>query len=377
MKRICLIGITALLTVSAHGQHPGLSAIDSNPGLSRTSPVTNPPEATIQAPTTNAIPLTAGGSGAPSNAITITTEGASYSAVPQARPGAARLVVDGLHEAADTTLGVVDATVEGGKLLGVESDEVLDQFVENAGEVVDSAGHVLGAYDAYREEGAEGMLMYGIQEGGEHVLDSVAERLAGPAAPAWRLGRFTGDLIKENVRINGQTIESHVTGFYFNLLEGRAVDRAFELNTSDGAIELHRQRMRRAGIFSGVQNANEQAAANRAAIAAQGSGTSDNAAFMNDMMLTIMPAVISASQQPTIRPPFAAPQPVQNPFSVPAGSAPGGRSLPLVSPPLGSTFGSPSSQTQTERVCRKRPACYSATPRPGGNAECQVCLDPS
>lgn len=309
MKRIFLIGATGLLTVSAYGQHPGISAINAHPDFSRTPQVTNLPETAIQAPA-NAIPLTAGNATEASSAITITTEGASFAAVPPAKPGVARVVVDGLHEAADTALGVAGEAIEGGKLLGGEADKAVEQFVENAGDVVDSAGHVLGAYDAYREEGAEGMLMYGIQEGGEHVLDSVAERLAGPAAPAWRLGRFAGDVIKENVKINGQTIESHVTGLYYNLLEGRAADRAFELNTSDGAIELHRQRMRRAGIFTGVQNANEQAAANRAAMAAQSSAANDNAAFMNEMVLTIMPAVITASQQRSIQPPLAAPQAV-------------------------------------------------------------------
>ena len=232
---------------------------------------------------------------------------AQTNAVPPAKPPAGRVVVDGLHQAAETTLGTADMAIEAGKALGGEIDKAAEQFVDEAGKATEAAGHVIGAYDAYRDQGAEGMVVYGAQELGERALDTVAERLAGPAAPAWRFGRAIGDAIKENVKIKGQTIESHVTNLYFNNLHGRRANEEFERNTSDDAIERQRQKMHRAGIFASVQNANEQAAANRAAVA-QASAASDNAAFMNEMMLTIMPVATAASHQRTIQPPLPAPQ---------------------------------------------------------------------
>ena len=326
---------------------------------------------------------------------------AQTNAVPPVRPSTPEVIVEGLAGAAEKTRDVSEIAIDTGKALGGTIDPGAERFIGKVGEYGEAAGHVVGAYGAYREGGAEGMAVYGAQELLEKGGEAAGEAAAGAYA-TWRAGRvlsgssagalglsFTlgtmaGDAIKENVKINGMTVESHVTNLYFDNLHGRWANQKFEQITSGDSIEQHRQKMRRAGIFGGVQNANEQAAANRAAIAAQSSAAADNAALMNEMMLTIMPAAIAASRQRALQSPRIAP-------SSDAGTCPEARvdgrcvsfreagytpptptSGSRISAPLGSTFGTHRDSSSDARRCTG-PGCYERSTELGPGCRDGMC----
>ena len=294
-------------------------------------------------------------------------------------------------------------------------DKAGRNFVENVDRVRFGVQHGAGLTAAYREGGAEGMAVY-IGQGFLDKGGEMAGEMASGAYTGWRagsalaggpaaavagsfwLGTTIGDVIKNTVHWNGQSLETHVTNFYFNNLHGRIADQQFNEITSDAAIEEHRQKLRqqRAAQFSRMQSNNQQAAANRAAMAAQQS-TNDNAAAMNDLMLQLLPAAIAASQRPPVRAPYAAPGASPLPQleyrtrcygdgrklgsnevgpshcwqePVYPGTSPAGRSAPMQTVPLGSTFGSQPATTTAARDCQPRERQPNVCV---GNAECRPC----
>jgi hypothetical protein len=241
------------------------------------------------------------------------------------------------------------------------------------------------------------MAIYGTQElldrGGEAVGEAATgvytvwragKILTGSAGGAVGLsfaaGGMLGDWIKENVTIEGKTVEDHVTDFWFNYTYGIWADNQLERNTSDEAFERQRQKLRQQQ-FSSMRSANEQAAANRAAMAGQQS-PHDDAAAMNEIMLQLLPAAIAVSQQRPVQPPLPAQStgasaiPEQPrcssdgrrvgtnewgptycwPTTTGAVSVPTGRAVGD-SPTLGSTFGSATQPPVNPPKSGTRPAC--------------------
>jgi hypothetical protein len=190
--------------------------------------------------------------------------------------------------------------------------------------------HTLGAVGAYRQDGAEGMLVYGVEglldEGQSafgrsaasayHVFRTgraITSTGTGVAGLAFTVGTMFGDRINE-WEFGGKKVEDHVTDFYFNNTYGRIVDQRFSDITSDDAIERHRQKLReqRAAQFQTLSRTNEAATASRAPASAYQPPSSDQGRLASDMMLILTPALISARQAqqqsaPAPQVPFAQP----------------------------------------------------------------------
>lgn len=351
MKRLHLLAICALLAAPAHGQYavpqpdPSVdwsrgqytppSSTSTIPILQTIpdAPVTKPPAATIQAaPTFSAVP----------------PPGEPLSGMGH-RVGILRSI--GEHGTnAGTALGEI----------GASPARTMDRVGAGAGIVQ----HTLGAAGAYRQGGAEGMQIYlgdavldeaksGLGEGAAALYYSyktgrtITTAASGAAGLAFTTGTFIGDWIKtqKHWMYDGKTLETHVTNLWYHNLQGREDQRRYDEITSDEAIERHRQMLRQQR-FSSINSANEQAAANRAALAAQSSAAADNAAFMNEFMLTIMPAAIAASRQRSIQPPPASPSPARDiphddGIKILPACGTVGIGIPCMpqSPALGSTFG--------------------------------------
>ena len=310
----------------------------------------------------NAVPRVPSSGGTPAPAS---------NAVPMTPGQAATTLIEGASQVQERARDAVNAGIDIRELQGGKVDPRLGRFMGKANIVGDLAGTVVEGQEIYREYGSEGMEVFRWVRSSELAMDTAVDLFAPEVAPAWHLSRRAGEIIRQiPLPWVGRTIEDMVTDLYFDNLHGRKVNEAFERNTSDEAIERHRQKLRRER-FETMSRSNEQAAANRATISAQ-QAESENAAAMSQMMLNLLPAAIAASQPP-IRPPLAAPPTVASPLPelqyrqrctsdgrrlgtgemspthcwqepVYPGSAPPAQPR-IELPSLGSTFGSPPTQT--------------------------------
>lgn len=298
---------------------------------------------------------------------------AQTNAVPPAIPSNISVIGEGLYQSAQTTRSVTNIAIEGGKMLGGELDAATGKLVDRANDVGDSTKHLVEAYKLYRADDGEGMLVYGTAKLTERLMDHAVEAAIGPElVPAWRFGRGIGEIIRE-IPINGVTIESRVTDFYFNHLDGRRADEEFARITSEQSIEQHRQKLHaeRMQRFSAMNAANEQAAAASRTNAAADASAANDAAVASSMMSLMLPAMSAAAtaSRPSYSPVVPAPPAAAYPSQPDAAAT---RHTQYYSaPPVGGTFGSPPSEPR-----RTTQSCPPRNQLPNfcrGNAECGGC----
>src|SRR5688572_17821110 len=108
--------------------------------------------------------------------------------VPPSKPPIPVFIVDGLATGAQTTGEVGSMAVDAGKALGGTIDKSAEQFLGNVGKVGDAAGTGVRAYEAFRKEGTEGMMVFGAQEALDRGGEAAGDAAAG-AYTAWRAGK--------------------------------------------------------------------------------------------------------------------------------------------------------------------------------------------
>jgi hypothetical protein len=225
------------------------------------------------------------------------TSAPASSSVPQTPSDAAGTLIQGANQTQERARDAVNAGTDIREVLGKKPDARLKGFMEKANNWGDAVGAVVDGAEIYREYGMEGMKVFGAVEGSQFVVDKAVDMFGGPLAPAWRLGRQAGELVRQ-IPWNGQTIEDRVTDLWFNNIHGARADEEFERNTSGEAIERHRQKLReqRASQFQTLSRTNEAAAASRTPDSTYEAPSSDQGRFASDMMLMLTPAMISARQ---------------------------------------------------------------------------------
>jgi hypothetical protein len=226
------------------------------------------------------------------------------SAVPQSPSDAAGALIQGANQVQERARDAVNAGMDARTVLGKKPDARLRGFMDKADKWGDGVGTVVDGAEIYREYGMDGMRVFGVVEGTQFLVDKSVDIYAPQLAPAWRLGRQGGELIRQ-IKIGDQSIQGHVTDLWFNSLHGRWANEEFERNTSDEAIEQHRQKLRaqRAAQFLTLSRSNEQAAENRAAAAAQQASQSNDAAAANEMMLMLTNITAQQYRPPQVQAP--------------------------------------------------------------------------
>ena len=306
---------------------------------------------------------------------------AGSNAVPMTAGQAAITLIEGVNEVQEKTRDAVNAGMDIRRVQGIKVDPRLSRIMDKVDLVGDAAGTIVEGAQIYREYGSEGMEVFTWVRGTELAVDNAINVFAPSVAPAWRLSRQAGEVIRAIPSPwTGRTLQDVVTDIYFDNLYGRKVDEAFERNTSDEAIEQHRQKLRQQR-FENMSVGNSQAAANRAAsIAEQPSGSIDPA-LVNGMMLMLLPSAVAASQQRPAQPTLPAQVPGASAIPEQPRCTSDGRRVgtnewgptycwpttsgagmptaraPVDLPALGSTFGSVPQPPVSPPKSGTRPAC--------------------
>lgn len=335
MKYLYMLSISALLTCPAHGQYAAPAPTNSVPvqGHYFPPPLTDtiaaidaiPPTVPSQPPAavigpTNAIPRTSTGTGPEASSVSTIVEEGAGAAQGAAGPGSRSVKAAGtLVNRTLTPISTVTTVYDVGASLYRAAE------CERAGDQVKADRERAEArYDAM----------------GLHPVIGIMQACA--------------DIIG-NMTVGKDVVKDATVSFIAGNIQR---ERELKASLDFQAQNLTAAYERRNAAFQASRQANEQAAAQKAASIPAQAGASDSA-YLNEMTLMLLPVAIAASQTATIKPPLAAPQPPHSSLnSVPVPSTQAGRSLPLQGPPLGSTFGSPPEQP------------VSVSPRKSGKRAC-------